>query len=70
MGIGFREEQIMLKFRAINDFQGIRKGQVWELKSVNENKSVCLLVRKIGKIESRVRVWEEVLENNFEWVKE
>lgn len=60
----------MLKFRAINDFQGIRKGQVWELKSVNENKSVCLLVRKIGKIESRVRVWEEVLENNFEWVKE
>lgn len=70
MGIGFREEQIMLKFRAINDFQGIRKGQVWELKSVNENKSVCLLVRKIGKIESRVRVWEDELENNFEWVKE
>ena len=63
----------MLKFRAINDFKGIRKGQVWELKSVNENKydlPVCLLVRKIGKIESRVRVWEDEVENNFEWVKE
>lgn len=60
----------MLKFRAINDFKGIRKGQVWELKSVNENKPVCLLVRKIDKIESRVRVWEDELENNFEWVKE
>ena len=60
----------MLKFRAINDFKGIRKGQVWGLKSVNKNKPVCLLVRKIGKIESRVRVWEDELENNFEWVKE
>ena len=69
----------MLKFRAINDFQGIRKGQVWELKSVNENNpdgitigfySFCLLVRKIDKIESCVRVWEDELEKNFEWVKE
>ena len=69
----------MLKFRAINDFQGIRKGQVWELKSVDENKpdgimlcfySFCLLVRKIDKIESCVHVWEDELEKNFEWVKE
>ena len=69
----------MLKFRAINDFQGIRKGQVWELKSVNEDKpygtmlgfySLCLLVRKIDQIESCVHVWEDELEKNFEWVKQ
>ena len=69
----------MLKFRAINDFQGIRKGQVWELKSVNENTterimlgfySLCLLVRKIDHIESRMTIWEDELEKNFEWVKE
>lgn len=69
----------MLKFRAINDFQGIRKGQVWDLKSVNENKpdgimlgfySLCLLVRKIDSIESRITLWQNEIEENFEWVKE
>lgn len=69
----------MLKFRAINDFQGIRKGQVWELEETKSGVNtplcmgfmhLCTMVRKIDKIESCVHVWEDELEKNFEWVKE
>ena len=61
----------MLKFRAINDFQGIRKGQVWELEETKSGVNtplnmgfmhLCTMVRKIDKIKSCVYVWEDELE--------
>ena len=69
----------MLKFRAINDFQGIRKGQVWELEETQSGVNtplhigfmhVCTMVREIDKIKSHIELWEDELEENFEWVKE
>ena len=69
----------MLKFRAINDFQGIRKGQVWELEETQSGVNtprhigfmhVCTMVREIDKIKSHIELWEDELEKNFEWVKE
>lgn len=70
----------MLKFRAINDFQGIRKGQVWELEELSDKMdgyhytlgflSVCIMRRKIDNIESHTTLWQNELEENFEWVKE
>ena len=66
--------------RAINDFQGIRKGQVWELKELSDKMdgyhytlgflSVCIMRRKIDNIESNTTLWQNELEENFEWVKE
>lgn len=69
----------MLKFRAINDFQGIRKGKVWELEETQSGVNtplnmgfmhLCTMVRKIDKIELHIKLWEDELEENFEWVKE
>lgn len=31
---------------------------------------LCTMVRKIDKIELHIKLWEDELEKNFEWVKE
>lgn len=72
----------MLTFRAINDYKGIRKGQVWDLSSVGEvdvpiNQFVGIgtyksnryvMVREIDKIISAISLTRTELEQNFEWV--
>ena len=70
----------MLTFRAVNDFKGIRKGQVWELLSTYDisytdvpimckwERKKYIMVRQIGDILTTIFLVRSELEENFEWI--
>lgn len=69
----------MLTFRAIHDYKGIRKGEVWELfkcfdtNDVNEFtqswiKKQFAMTRTIDNITKTIFLSRDELEENFEWI--
>ena len=61
----------MLTFRAIKDYKGIRKGEIWELLNIfDENEYVkrYAMIRRIDIVTKTIFLFQEELEENFEWI--
>lgn len=75
----------MLQFRAIEDYKGIYKGQVWDLKHFGRLETICKIAsngmpvlgvvsvvdleRKIDKITSTITLTEDEFRRYFDFVR-